>query len=87
MDGPLCLLSIVLVSQVQLQDPIVDMIFEWLVFLLEVQTEKNRKSMYHKKPKKSWATANFKFGTAFSVFQVSFSVFLGCNLPILFGPM
>ena len=73
------------------QDLSVDMIFEWLEFLVEVQTEKNRKSTttYRKKPKntekktkktektekKPNATTNFKFGTGF------FRVFLGCNPP------
>ena len=49
------------------QDLIVDMIFEWLEFLVEVQTEKYRKT--REKPK---ATTNFKFGTGF--FRLFFSV-------------
>ena len=47
------------------KDLIVNMIFEWLEFLVEVQTEKTEKlpqktEIYRKKSK---ATANFKFGT------------------------
>ena len=66
------------------QDLIMDMIFEWLEFLVEVQTGKKPKK-YHKKPKKPKkkpnATANFKFGTGFFGFFRVFSVFLGCNPP------
>ena len=53
------------------QDLIVDMIFEWLEFLVEVQTEKNRKSTTKNRKilkKKPNATANFKFRTVFFVF-------------------
>ena len=57
----------------------VDISFEWLEFLVEVQTENNRQSTTKKrkkkptekpkeKPKKPKATANFKFGTDFSGF-------------------
>ena len=49
---------------------IFDMIFEWLEFLVKVQTKKSRK--YHKNRqktkkyrKKTKATANFKFGAGF----------------------
>ena len=67
------------------QDLIVDIIFEWLEFLVEVQTEKTEKvpqkteKKTRKKTEKPNATANFKFGTGFFGF---FSVFLGCELPI-----
>ena len=73
------------------QDLIVDMIFECVEFLVEVQTEKNRKSTtknrkrpektekYRKKPN---ATSNIKFGTGFFRFFFRFFFgFLGCNPP------
>ena len=62
------------------QDLIVDMIFEWLEFLVEVQTEKTEKvPQKTEKPKNTektvHATANFKFGTGF------FSVLFGLQPP------
>ena len=68
--GITCVIRQILASQ----DLIVDMIFEWLEFLSKFRPKKN-----HKKPKntentekKPKTTANFKFGTGFSIF-----VFLG----------
>ena len=72
------------------QDLIVDMIFEWLAFLVEVQTEKNEKvpqktKKYRKLPKKTEkkpkATANFKFGTVFFRFFRFFSGFFSVAAP------
>ena len=59
------------------RDLIVDMIFERLEFLVEVQTEKTEK-VPQKTEKKPKATANFKFGTGF----LGFIGFLGCNPPL-----
>ena len=75
------------------QDLIVDMIFEWLEFLAEVQTEKKTEKVpqktekktektqkipkNRKQPKKPNATANFKFGTGF------FSVFFVAGTIVL----
>ena len=57
------------------QDHIVDTIFEWLEFLVEVQTKKKPKKYHEKKNrKKPNTTANFKFGTGFFGF-------FSCNPP------
>ena len=79
------------------QDLIVDMIFEWLEFLVEVQTEKNRKSTtknpkktekYRKKPKKPKNTEKKTEKTErYRKFQIRdwvfsvFSVFFGLQPP------
>ena len=65
------------------QDLIVDMIFEWLDFLVEVQTEKDRKSTTknRKKPKNTEKTECYRkfqiWDWFFSVFFSVFSVFFG----------
>ena len=70
------------------QDLIVDLIFELLEFLVEVQTEKNRKSTTktekYRKNRKTRTLSQIKnLGLVFFRF---FSVFLGCNPPRLYLP-
>ena len=63
------------------QDPIVDMIFEWLEFLVEVQTEKIRKSTTEKnrkkKPKKTEGYRKFQIWDWYF-----FSAFFGLQPPL-----
>ena len=73
------------------QELIVDLIFDWLEFLVEVQTEKNRKSTTknRKKPKKTRKipkkTERYRkfqiWDTGFFVFFCFFSVFFGLQPP------
>ena len=54
------------------QDHIVDTIFEWLEFLVEVQTKKKPKKYHEKKPKKTEHYCKFQiWDWFFSVFSVA----------------
>ena len=77
--GVMCVIRQFLASQ----DLIVDMIFEWLEFLVEVQTEKHRKSTTknRKKPEKN-RKKNRTLPQISNLGLFFFGFFLGCNPPI-----